>query len=430
MAGRRFLHGIAAVAALALSSCVYPFNPDIETSDSRIVVEGSISIGATSTFKFARVLPFSENYADARNLEMTGYIEGEDGTRMESYYGNWDDAVVVFTETTRADRPSGDWYGGSYAQPRYVLAFDTSAASPSQRYRAHFEDRVSGAVYETDWLDVCAAPVIDDLSYILDRERSELDVALSMHSTTDSHFRWYYEETWEYHSDLYASHYLVPEYLFSDTGVYQPGRAIFEFTGGQNKYNCWDTFRSPEIKIFSTSDQSENRFTDLEFHRVSSTNQKLQVLYKLTVYLEAISENAYLYWKNIEDNTNNQGSLFSPVPSQMAGNIHCLSDPSAEVIGYVGAAQMAVASMYYDDFKEKFYNGPGIDWANLVIEEFTDINEFATWYARGYLPYTVIPADMSESGKRTYQWSKARCVDCTWQGGTKQKPKDWPNTHQ
>ncbi len=426
MAVRQLIHWLAAVAAIALTSCVYPFEPEIETTDSRIVVEGSISVGGTSTFKFARVIPFTASDKDVsqltRELQVTGYIEGEDGTRVESYQGGWDDRGADYETKS---------YGGYSPQARYQLFFDTYLLNPGQRYRAHFEETYTQAVYETDWIEVCPAPVIDDLSYILNHERSELNVALSMHSATDSHFRWFYEETWEYHSDLQASHYLEPGAMFDPfTGEYQPMDALFKYPSGQNKYNCWNTFRSPEIKIFSTSDQAENRFTDLEFHRVASSNQKLQVLYKLTVYLEAISENAYLYWKNIEDNTNNQGTLFSPVPSQMAGNVHCLSDPGAEVIGYVSAAQTATAYMYYDDWKEKFYNGPGVDWANITIEEFTDYNEFASWYSRGYLPYTVIPADMSESGQTTFQWAKARCVDCTLAGGTKVKPKDWPNNHR
>ena len=426
MAVRRIIGIAALAAACTLASCVYSFDPGVESTDSRIVVEGAVSIGAVSSFHFSRVIPFGEAYNTAP-IEMKGYVEGEDGTKTESFV--IPDEYVLVDDSTKAS--AYDSPGAGYGQDnRYAVWFDTRELSASQRYRVHFEDAVTGAVYETDWMDVCEAPVIDDLSYILNRERSELNVALSMHSATDSHFRWYYEETWEYHADLNASHYLVPENLFDDQGNYQPQAALFKFLGGTNNYYCWDSFQSPEIKIFSTSDQSDNRFIDLEFHRVSSTNRKLQVMYKLTVHLEAISEKAFQYWKNIEDNTGGQGTFFSPVPSQMRGNVHCLSDPEAEVIGYVSAARQATASMYYDDLQEKFYNGSGTDWNKIVIEEFTDINTFASWYARGYLPYTVIPADMSESGQLTYQWAKAECVDCRRLGGTKQIPAGWPNEHR
>lgn len=426
MAALRRFFSIAAIAAASLlASCVYPFEPDMESSDSRIVVEGSISVGATSEFKFARVIPMGTDIRKekAEKIEMTGYIEGEDGVQIPSYQGWWDNG----SWGTQDGYYQYDSYGRVASPACYHLYFDTSLADPVQRYRAHFEDAVTGTVYESDWLDVCEAPVIDDLSYILDRDRSELDVALSMHSTGDSHFRWYYDEVWQYHADLNASHYLVPEALFDDAGNYQPMDAFFKFSGGQNHYNCWNSFQSPEIKIFSTAGQTDNRFIDLEFHRVSSYNQKLQVMYKLTVHLEAISEEAFRYWRNIEENTGGQGTFFSPVPSQMKGNVHCVTDPSAEVIGYIGAARQVEASMYYDNLREKFYNGPDTDWSKIVIEEFTDPNEFASWYSRGYLPYTLIPADMSESGQQTFQWAKAECVDCRRLGGTKEKPAGWPN---
>lgn len=423
----------AAVAALTLVSCVYPFEPLIETSDSRIVVEGSISVGGTSMFDIARVIPFSAKPQEVKPLEMTGYIEGEDGSRIEAYQSRWEDPAP--------EKPlHGGYYVegltrtvvmGPYFRASCKMYFDTSLASPSQRYRVHLEDRMTAAVYETDWIEVCPRPVIDELRYILDRERSELNVALSMHSDTDSHFRWYYDETWEYHSDLWASHYLYPELMFNDsTGEYQPWMALSEFSGGQNTYYCWNTFQSPQIKIFSTSEQTDNRFTDLEFHRVRSDNRKLQILYKLTVHLEAISENAYRYWQNIENNTNNQGTIFSPVPSQMTGNIHCITDPSSEVIGYISAAQAVEAEMYYDNHQEQFYNGPDTDWRSIVIEEFNDPYYFAHWYSRGYLPYTVIPPEMGDGGGPLYQWAKAECVDCTRLGGTKEKPEGWPNDHR
>ena len=418
MAVRQLLHWLAAVAAIALSSCVYPFEPEITGTDSRIVVEGSISVGGTSTFYFSRMIPMSGvSYWDPRAMEMSGYIEGEDGTRVGSSYGGWEDASLSLVDTKTYT--AGD--SSSSRPTRYMLLFDTSQLNPAQRCRAHFEDRETGAVYESDWVDVCAAPVIDELRYILDPVRSELNVALSMHSATDSHFRCSFDETWEYHSDLYASHYLE----VSGDEMY-----LIKFSGGQNNYYCWDSFRSPEVKLFSSSEQVENRFTDLEFYRISSSNRKLQVLYRLTLHLEAVSEEAFRYWKNIEDNTNNQGSLFSPIPSQMRGNIHCLSDPFADVVGYVSAAVVADGVMYYDDLQEKFYNGPDTDWSRIVIEEITDPAMFYLWRFKGYLPYTVIPADMSENGQTTWQWAKAECVDCRRLGGTKTKPAGWPNDHK
>ena len=416
----------AAIAALMLTSCIYPFDPGLETTDSRIVVEGAISIGGTSTFNFSRVIPFTSAEYNPPAMEMTGYIEGEDGTRIAP--------IPMYQDEDSGDGYSYFWTKNNYKDvfsnpyvPEWMLRFDTPATLPDQRYRVHFEEKVTGAVYESDWLDVCVQPVIDDLRYIFDYDRNELNVALSMHCNGHQHFRWHYDETWEYHSDLYASYYLDPDLLFDENGQYQPEKALIKFSSPHNNYYCWKAEQSPDVKIFSTADQVEDKFTDLEFHRVSRSNDKLQILYRLTVHLEAISEEAYLYWNNIDQNTNNQGSIFAPIPSQMAGNIHCITDPDAEVIGYVNASREAVGIMYYNNVQEGFYNGRSTDWNIVKVEEFYDPYDFVFWYARGYLPYTFVPANMSDTGQDTYMWSPARCVDCRRAGGTKNRPADWPN---
>ena len=394
-----------AAALLAAAACVYPYEVELSQSGEwPLVVEGNILLGSTTTVSLSHVHPLDADEFEFQSISATGYIEGEDGSRVE---------------------------GLSYSS---FITFDTRTLRDDQRYRLCFTTQMNGQEsnsFESDWLAPCPAPTIDALTYSHHPEYEELWIGLSMHCNGSHYFRWYFDETWEYHSDLWASHYLYPELMFNDsTGEYQPWMALFEFSNGQNTYYCWNTFHSPQIKIFSTSEQTDNRFTDLEFHRVRSDNRKLQILYKLTVHLEAISENAYRYWQNIENNTNNQGTIFSPVPSQMTGNIHCISDPSSEVIGYISAAQAVEAEMYYDNHQEQFYNGPDTDWRSIVIEEFNDPYYFAHWYSRGYLPYTVIPPEMGDGGGPLYQWTKAECVDCTRLGGTKEKPEGWPNDHR
>ena len=163
---------------------------------------------------------------------------------------------------------------------------------------------------------------------------------------------------------------------------------------------------------------------DLEFHRVSRSNARLQIIYHIIVYLEALDENAYKYWQNIRENSEGQGTIFSPTPSQMAGNIHCISNPSIPVIGYIGVSEQTKADMYYDNSVEHFYKAPLS--APLEILEIQP-EEFATYYRRGYAPLEVIEG--IEEPTR-YQWVLRRCVDCTMRGGNKNKPEGWPNEHR
>ena len=412
MAARHILSRITVLAAfvLVLGGCIYPFEPDLDSSVDRIVVEGDIHIGGQTQVVISHVTPLQRSssgwlttygssgyYSDLSFAEhYDGYIEGEDGTRVEA---------------------SGNAFGVNG-----ILNFDTSALPDTQRYRLHLSTS-SGAIYETDWLEVLSAPSIDELSYIPDHDRDELNIALSMHCQGHSHFRWTYDETWEYHALLYAYYYYD-----EDTGTVQA-----HDIDHPNNYWCWRSRTSPAIKIFSTAEQIEDRFVDLEFHRIARSDERLQVLYRITVHLEALSEDAYRYWNNLVNTSQGQGTIFSPTPSEMVGNIRCLSDPSVGVTGYINCARQADAVLYYDNSIERFYVAPktgdiellddlGETWGSMDLRQIWDL-----LLRRNYLPYTLQADELSLS--TYYIWAPRACLDCRYSGGTRTRPADWPNNH-
>ncbi len=395
---KKFFRIAAFVAILmAVSACVYPFEPELDAQDSRLVVDGDIHIGGISTFSFSRVYPLDEKDYSPAPIRVTGYIEGEDGSRLDQR--SWPPAYEPIDI-------------GYYDWATNFLSFDTTDLPAGQRYRLHFEDMESGEVYESDWLEVCAAPTIDDISYILDEERGELNVALSMHCNGHSHFRWSFAEDWEFHTEIRSFYYYEPE-----------TNEVLRFPEGENNYYCWSRYESPEIKIFSTSDQVDDRFVDLEFHRISRKDRRLQIMYHITVHLEAMDENAYKYWQNVLDNSQGQGTIFSPTPSQMPGNIHCISNPSVPVIGYISAAIQTTGDMYYDNAVEDFYLKPLPEQIETIRVK---PQEYYMYYRMGYAPLDLVLGD----GPAGYDWAPRRCVDCRANGGTKNKPAGWPNDHK
>ena len=390
---------------LTAASCIYPFHPDVVSSDRRLVIEGDIHLGSTSTFLFSRVYPIGVSET-IKMPAFTGYIEAENGSKL--------------LPLDEADLSGVDQ---QFLSSVSALTFDTRDLDEQTRYRVHFETPSTGEVFETEWIEPCSAPVIDDLTYILDSDRQELNVALSMHCHGHHFFRWTYDETWEYTALLYATHYWDPERA---RATRRPREGLVQFPTNENTYYCWKEYYSPEIRIFTTVEQTEDRFVDLEFHRVPARDQRLSVLYRLDVRLEAMTEEAYLYWKNIEDNSQNQGTIFSPTPSQMAGNIRCLSDPDLPVLGYIGAARQAEARMYYDNSLEHFCTLRQFVREDDV-EEITP-GQFQEYYEKnGFLPQTINVEPMT--GDEVYVWASRTCVDCRLSGGTKNKPAGWPNNH-
>ena len=402
-----FRFAALAAAVLLTAACIYPYTVDIQQGDEYpIVVDGDIHIGGTTTVQLSYVRPMDETDYVMPPVLAEGYIEGEDGTRITS------------------KQFGGGAYYDSYSQLSSTLSFDTSNLREDQRYRLVFttvspEDGSPLNRFESDWLQPCPAPTIDALTYSKNDDFKELWIGLSMHCHGSHYFRWTFSETWEYHSDILSHLEYVPSSWDAKLGrtvggTYQAANPTL--------YYCWNSRRSADVNLFSTVNQTEDRF-----HTIPLTDKRLQVMYRIDVQLEALSENAYNYWKNIQENTWGQGSIFAPVPSNMASNVHCVTDASVQVIGYLNAAASAKGFMYYDNSKEGFYKStPLLERGDTTVAA-SNYNIADNLLRIGYLPYAEI-YDMGTTPS-AYTWAKALCIDCRMQGGTKNKPKDWPDGH-
>ena len=400
----KHLFRAAALAAMLLTAaaCIYPFHPEFEAGgELPLVVEGDIFPGDYTTLTLSHVRPFDDEgqAAGSEPILARGYIEGEDGSRVEG-----------------DTRPPSS---GPGSPSEGTLYFNTTSIRADQRYRLHF-DTLDGQrnvvnTFESDWLTPFAAPTIDGLSYSADNDFDELWIGLTMHCNGAHYFRWFFSEAWEYHSDI-------------NTDLeYHPEERYIDRYRGPNLYYCWNGAKSSQINIFSTANQTEDRFEELAFHRIPRDDKRLQVLYRITVRLDALSEDCYNYWNNIRQNSEQQGSLFAPTPSEMASNVHCLTDPDQQVIGYLGAAVHAEATLYYDNEVGKYYHNKYYPWPEIKVSA-SQRDSMAYYYREGYLPFQEIYEGMSAAPSH-YMWTQRICVDCRVEGGSKTRPEDWPSGH-
>ena len=403
----KHLFRAAALAAtmLTAAACLYPFFPELQHGgELPLVVEGDIFLGTYTTLTLSHVRPFGEENAQAPDPVLArGYIEGEDGSRVEG----------SDVPPEEEDAPSGA-----------TLYFNTVPLRSDQRYRLHFdtldENRKVINTFESDWLTPHPAPTIDRLNYSTHEEFDELWIGLTMHCNGAHYFRWFFTEVWEYHSDLYSSLKYFPDERRIDYYGYKNGPPL---------YYCWNTAVSSQINIFSTANQTEDRFEELAFHRIPGDDRRLQVLYHITVRLEAVSEEEYNYWNNIQQNSEQQGSLFAPTPSMMASNIRCLTDPGLQVIGYLGAATPAEADLFYDNYLERFYHSPQPPPIDKQKVSANRRDSMAYWYRNNYLPYEELYENPMMTTPSHYMWAPKACIDCRVHGGDKTIPKGWPNEH-
>lgn len=391
---KRIFYCLLATALLA-TGCIYDFTPEVGgDSDNRVVIEADLLIGEVCQVNLSYVMPLSGSTTRRYPQKpISVYLEGENGSRY--------DGKSVYSQTA---------------------TLDLSTAKADTRYRLHVTDNDSAKEYVTEWMDVNKAAVIDDLTYI--PGDGVMNVGISMHATNQKYFRWRYEEIWEYHSLYRAAYYYTPNAQLPDKerGSYPFGK-VSEFQNDENIYYCWANRQSSEILIFTTKEQKDDRFVDLEFHSIPQSDNRLSILYYIKVYVTTLSEDAYNYWKNIQTNSDYNGSLFAPNPSEMTGNISCVQNPTEQVLGFVYVSETVTEELFIDNYETDFYKEKKSN--NEEPETCEDSSQWYSLYRQGKLPVECVSEEPVQ-----YSWVSKYCVDCRLSGGTKNKPAFWPNYHK
>ena len=131
-------------------------------------------------------------------------------------------------------------------------------------------------------------------------------------------------------------------------------------------------------------------------------------------HLLRLRKEAYEYFKNIQRNIEQTGSIFSPIPTEVRGNIVCVSDPKEWVLGYVDVTSTTIMKRFMPelrDFYETSYDCAKNILTGMALDGYT------------YYIYSGAPTVPN-------RYAPFRCVDCTYDGrGTKNKPSWWPTDH-
>jgi hypothetical protein len=181
-------------------------------------------------------------------------------------------------------------------------------------------------------------------------------------------------------------------------------------------YKCWRTQASTNVILGSSEKLTTDRI-HLPVRYIEPQADELTVLYYIHLKQFALSENAYLFYQKLKKNTEQLGTIFDPMPSEISGNVHCVNDPNEIVIGYVEPSE--------EQEKELFIRNsdlPMIWLSQMPCGEFEVKNVPP-------LDTAVIPTRPGTYGLyntlATFYASDRYCVNCTLRG-TNKKPSFWP----
>jgi hypothetical protein len=254
-------------------------------------------------------------------------------------------------------------------------------------------------------------PEIDSLSWKLNNDDS-IDIMVSTHDPDNKtlYCLWNFEENWEI-----RSLYQAPVRYSPDSDA-----VITQSPTGDNRYYCWDSDYSKSLLLASTEKYNEAVVKDHKIHQLKPGNSRYSYLYSILVRQFRLDREASIYFNNLQRNIDESGSLFAPLPSEISGNIQCLSDPDEPVIGYIFVSKAATSRLYIPMDQQQLNYLEDISFC-LEGQQFDNPR---TAY---YQDYGIYNAD--EDGEE-YFYTYRKCVDCTLRGGTKSKPDFWPNDHR
>jgi hypothetical protein len=115
-------------------------------------------------------------------------------------------------------------------------------------------------------------------------------------------------------------------------------------------------------------------------------------------------------------NSEETGSIFGRQPSELKGNVHCITHPNEPVIGFIGIANRQEKRIWINRTELP-------DWQyRLSCESYAVPVDSAKFYSM-YMP--VAPIEYGQTGILSYLAVTPSCVDCTLRGSNV-KPSFWP----
>jgi len=369
--------------------CKEVYEPPVQAQNTRLlVVEGFINAGQGPTnFSLSRTGDLQDQSARPEYGAQVK-VEGEDGS------------AFVFV----------DGLNGKYSYPQLLL-------NNNVKYRIHIATS-DGKEYASDYTLVRHTPLIDSITWHMEDNGVRLYVNTHDPQNVTKYYQWKYDETWEIHSPYYSSlkyrrdaSNRITALLWRDPDFHHIDTTI---------YKCWRSLSSTSIMLGS-SEKLSSDVIYLPIQYIEPGSEKLSVLYSLNLKQYAMSQDAYLFMQKMKKNTEQVGSLFDAQPSQLSGNIKCLTDANEAVVGFVEITEEQKRRVF-------IYNREVPGWGySVACTQYVINNTVEDMNMYGGDLYPTVPKTLGPFGVVIdfYAANMETCVDCTTRG-VNLKPSFWP----
>lgn len=347
--------------------------PNTSSSQSLLVVEGNLTIGGPTLIRLTKTFRLEDS---ARVQSVNGAalrVEGKDNSvQLINFSGN-----------------------GNYTSPGLNLL-------PGNEYRLRIRT-TEGKEFLSDYVVAQITPLIDSISW--EKKPNEVTIFANTHDPSNNtrYYRWEYVETWEYRS-LYFS-----DILFENNVM--RSRLPQEYVN-----QCWTTINSSNILLANSLRLQSDIINKAPLITIPQNDNRISVRYSILARQYALSKQAYNFYELMKTNTEDVGTFFGPLPSELSGNIQCVTNPAEVVIGFVTVSSVNEKRIFIENAEVRPWYNPLPCFDKTVPY---NLDSIGAAIQEGYLPVNdqILPP--------RYLFATSICVDCRQRGGVTTRPSFW-----
>lgn len=370
-----------------LASCVEPYYPaEINLNLGPLVVDGYIDLDGSASVKLSRGTSLSAGDSLATVVGAAVTIESSGGETFQLH----EDQAGTYTAANLA-------------------------VSKTSTYALHVVTENND--YRSDNVPIYSTPPIDSVYWKINGS-NQLEIMLDSHDDNPDGSGLYLAngiETYEYHADLLSN--------FKFIGKHAIARSPDEYIDV-----CWRDVIHPSVLV-NTNTLKKTVMSGLILSAIEPNSPKLLVRYSILARLRSVSQEEYDFQRKLIVNENT-GTLFSPIPGTVLGNVQSTKDPGEDVLGYFRGQQMRELRYFIDDsthpIPAEFKVAPATTCTTQETCRF-DLTSVSLCVRRKELGDDTIITDVVLQGDNVvaYIFTTPDCGDCRRQGGTTTRPPYW-----
>jgi hypothetical protein len=374
--------GLVIVVLATLLGCRTPYEPEVPATELRVlVVEGYLDTeGLKSELKLSRTAPLGASSASIPELRAKVVLKSASGQ------------VFPLTETGL----------GTYIFERNI--------DEKQAYLLEIE-LGSGERYVSESLQPIVTPEIIDAGFKRDEEGVEVFVSTQGNANADD-FLWTFEETWIFRPRIRTSYIYVPEI-----------KNVRDQKESEQTSLCFKTQPSPGILLETSSRFKDQVVFQKTITEIPTDDERIMERYSVLVSQKGLASKDVPFWEILKKNTEDIGSIFSPLPSLIGGNIKSLDAAKNPVIGQVSLGVIRQKRIYINQVQVSPWNYLDPKFNDCAIEDEAVLaKDYQAIFGNG----AVVPTRPLMVGTTIigYYPSSKRCTDCSLYA-SKLKPSFW-----